>query len=140
MNAPILSTVPDPTSAIQLPCHGTDQFLTMDGITVARTAYKAMVNAVRLAMALEKTELSEISAFIPHPGSQRILQNVAEHLELPLPLVRSTLVDTGNTSSSSIPLTLNRYWSDLPAHGRIAMTAFGSGFTAASAIAQFIGD
>lgn len=140
VNSPLLLATPDPGPAIHLPCLGTSQYLRMDGITVARTAYKAMANAIHAAIAQAQLRLEDISALVPHPGSKRILQNVADHLGLPASLVYTTLADTGNTSSSSIPLTLERYWDELPNTGYIAMAAFGAGFTTAATTAQFIGN
>jgi len=140
VHSPLLLAMPDPESAIYLPFLGSSQFLRMDGIAVARTAYKAMGNAVRSAVEQAQLGLEDLSALVPHPGSKRILQNVAEHLGLPAALLRSTLADTGNTSSSSIPLALERYWNELPDTGHIALAAFGAGFTTAATLAQFTGD
>ena len=133
---PILSAAADPEMAIQLPCPGTAQFLRMDGIAVARTAYKAMGNAVRSAVAEAGISLAQIAALIPHPGSKRISQNVADYLNISPEKVWTTLADTGNTSSSSIPLAIERHWDQLPRNGFLALAAFGAGFTTAAAIAS----
>jgi 3-oxoacyl-[acyl-carrier-protein] synthase-3 len=112
----------------------------MDGIAVARTAYKAMGNAALAALASVGLAATDVTALVAHPGSKRILQNVAAHLEVPLSLVRTTLADTGNTSSSSIPLALERFWDELPGDGHIALAAFGAGFTIAASTAHIVGE
>jgi 3-oxoacyl-[acyl-carrier-protein] synthase III len=137
---PICAALPDPDIAIHLPCLGTSKYVRMDGIAVARTAYKAMANAARQAIDRAEMSIDDIEAFVPHPGSQRILQNVAEALEVPLSKVLTTLSDTGNTSSSSIPLALDQFWDSLPVNRALAMAAFGAGFTTAAAIGTLIGE
>ncbi|CAK0766397.1 2-oxoisovalerate dehydrogenase E1 component [Gammaproteobacteria bacterium] len=138
VNPPLILAAPDPETTLHLPFQGTGQFCRMDGIAIARSAYKAMGHAVQTALGQAQLTVDDLSALVPHPGSKRILQNVADYLNLPLSLVRTTLVDTGNTSSTSIPLALERYWDDLPTIGYIALTAFGAGFTIAATMAQLI--
>lgn len=136
--APVCASLPDPDTAIHLPCLGTAKYLRMDGIAVARTAYKGMSKAVRRAAEESQLKIADLANLVPHPGSQRILQNVANDLGLPVSRVLTTLADTGNTSSSSIPLALEHFWEQLPAAQPFAMTAFGAGFTAAATIATAI--
>ena len=136
--SPICDALPDPDVAIHLPCLGTSKYLRMDGIAVARTAYKAMANVARQAVQNAGLHINDVDAFVPHPGSYRILQNVAESLEIPRTKVLTTLSDTGNTSSSSIPLALDRYWDSMGSNRPLAMAAFGAGFTSAAAIGKVV--
>jgi len=99
-----------------------------------------MASAVRTASDRAGIHSSEISTLIPHPGSRRILQNVADALEFDPAGILTTLADTGNTSSTSIPLAIDRYWDHLPNGRPIAFTAFGAGFTTAASLAQRTGD
>jgi 2-oxoisovalerate dehydrogenase E1 component len=141
VHPPLLLAGPDPDASIYLPTFpGSKQTLSMDGIAVARIAYKAMGNAILAALRGLGLGVADVSALVPHPGSKRILQNVAEYAGISPELVRATLADTGNTSSSSIPLVLERYWDELPGAGYIALAAFGAGFTTAAAMAQFLGE
>ncbi len=83
--------------------------------------------------------INDVDAFVPHPGSFRILQNVAESLEIPSTKVLTTLSDTGNTSRSSIPLALDRYWGNRrDSNWPLAMAAFGAGFTSAAAVGKVV--
>jgi 3-oxoacyl-[acyl-carrier-protein] synthase-3 len=111
----------------------------MDGIAVARTAYKAMAGAMAHAASEAGIGAKQLSAILPHPGSKRILQNVGTALEFDATRVWHTLADTGNTSSSSIPLALERYWERLPRNEPIGFTAFGAGFTSAVAVGHMNG-
>ncbi len=140
LNTPVCTAIPDPSMAIHLPCVGTSQYLRMDGIAVARIAYKAMANRLREAARMVGISEAGLVALVPHPGSKRILQNVAEELKFDPAKCFSTLSDTGNTSSSSIPLVLDRFWDDFPIRQPVGLTAFGAGFTSAAAIGHMTGD
>lgn len=133
---PELGSAADHENALWGPCFG-NGFLRMDGIAVARTAYKAMASQIQALAKRHGVRVEDLAALLPHPGSKRILQNVADHLNFPPERVWHTLGDTGNTSSSSIPLALERYWDHFPLERQIALVAFGAGFTTAAAIGQF---
>lgn len=109
----------------------------MNGIAVARTAYKLMAEALSTSAKHMNVSPADLAVVLPHPGSIRIVQNVAELAGVPLGKIWHTLSDTGNTSSSSIPIALDRFWDKLPRGEHIGMTAFGAGFTAAAAIGSF---
>ena len=140
ISAPVCMATPDPEVSIHLPCAGSGGFLTMDGIAVARAAYKGMAHAVRRALFEAGLSVESLGAFVPHPGSARILKNVAEELGLSPTKVLTTLRETGNTSSSSIPLSLDVFWDDVPRNRPFAMAAFGAGFTSAAAIGMHCED
>ncbi len=140
LHRPLLSASPDPDRVICSPCVGSPGHLTMDGIAVARTAYKTMAATLTRAAAAANTSPKELSALIPHPGSQRVLQNVAEWLEIDQARVFHTLADTGNTSSSSIPLALDRFWPQFVDGQSAGLVAFGAGFTSAATLGEFTGE
>ena len=133
-------SLPDPSVSIWGPCFGAPGHLRMDGIAVARTAYKAMAKILRETADRERIDLAQLFAILPHPGSKRILMNLAEFLGLELDRVWHTLADTGNPSSSSIPLAIDRFWDRLEEGKLLVFAAFGSGFTSAAAIGQMNGD
>ncbi|HET6882758.1 MAG TPA: thiamine pyrophosphate-dependent enzyme, partial [Pirellulales bacterium] len=132
---PYLLAAPDPDFVIRSPCHGSGGFLQMNGVAVARTAYKFMADALRRSANDMRISPADLAVVLPHPGSIRILQNVAEFSDVACSKVWHTLAHTGNTSSSSIPIALDRFWQELPRNEHLGMTAFGAGFTAASIIA-----
>jgi 3-oxoacyl-[acyl-carrier-protein] synthase-3 len=131
---------PDPIRAIWAPCYGANGHLQMDGIAVARTAYKAMAAQMAEAATEAGIHVKQLSAILPHPGSKRILHNVSDFLEFDRTKVWHTLADTGNTSSSSIPLALDHYWERLALNQPIGFTAFGAGFTSAAAVGHMNGE
>jgi len=103
---------------------------------VARTAYKAMVNTLQLAAKNHGTLCRDLSVVFPHPGSKRILQRVSEVAEIPESRIWHTLNDTGNTSATSIPIAIDRYWDRIPQKEDIGFVAFGAGYTAAATIGR----
>lgn len=128
---PFIRAAPDPDRVISSPCVGCGP-LRMDGIAVARTAYKSMASILSVAVQSAGLSIADLAGIVPHPGSGRILQNVADLLEVPGERVWHTLNDTGNTSSSSIPIALSRYWNELPVSRPLGLVAFGAGFTSAA--------
>ncbi len=121
---PLLRSKHDPHVALRSPCIG-NGYIKMDGITVAREANKAMSTILTTAAAECGLSPCDLSVIIPHPGSIRILQSVGRRLEIDESKVLHTLGDTGNTSSSSIPIVLDRFWSDLRPNEPIGLVAFG---------------
>lgn len=75
---------------------------------------------------------SDISAWISHPGGPRVLEAMAESLELPdgaLDLSWRTLREVGNLSSTSVLLVLEQVLKEPPETGsRGLMLAMGPGF------------
>lgn len=77
--------------------------------------------------------------FNPLQANQRILDAVANRLEVPLERVISNLANYGNTSAASIPLALDeavRSGQVQPGH-TIATAGFGAGLTWGSAIIRW---
>jgi 3-oxoacyl-[acyl-carrier-protein] synthase-3 len=76
-------------------------------------------------------EIADIDWFIPHQANQRILNGVAERLELDEAKVISTVADHANTSAASIPLA----WYTAVQDGRVKkgdlvlIEALGGGLT-----------
>ena len=90
--------------------------------------------------------LSGISAhaidwLLLHQANQRILDAVAERLEIPNDKVLSNLAHFGNTSAATIPLMLDEAVRDgriMPGH-RIASSGFGAGLSWGAALLRWSG-
>jgi 3-oxoacyl-[acyl-carrier-protein] synthase-3 len=74
---------------------------------------------------------ASIDHFVPHQANQRIIEAAAKRMGLPMERVVVNVMETGNTSSASIPLAL----AGAAAQGRfkrgdrIVVAAFGAGAT-----------
>ncbi len=114
--------------------HG--QGMVMRGQEVFRRAVRATVDSARASLERAKASPADIALFVPHQANIRIMDAVAERLELPAARIASVIDWTGNTSSASIPLALV----DAAEAGRlhdgdlVLLAGFGAGMTWASAV------
>ncbi|MGQ9672180.1 MAG: beta-ketoacyl-ACP synthase III [Candidatus Aminicenantales bacterium] len=114
-------------------------FPRMEGKNVFKNASEKMPEAVRVALERNGLTVEDISLLIPHQANDRISQMVAHGLRLPLERVMRNIDRYGNTTAASIPIALN----EAVRQGRIkkgdivVLTAFGSGYTWASAVIRW---
>jgi 3-oxoacyl-[acyl-carrier-protein] synthase-3 len=111
----------------------------MDGKSVFKNASEKMPAAVRAALEHNGLRVEDISLLIPHQANDRISQMIAHSLKIPLEKVVRNIHKYGNTTAASIPIAL----SEAVDEGRvkpgdiIVLTAFGSGYTWASAVLRW---
>ena len=130
---------------IPLDEHGVGQvppshmWATMDGRQVFKHAVEKMCLALMEACWAMNTELKDIDLFFFHQANMRINQYVANQLGLPDEKVIHNIQRYGNTTAATIPILLAEAERDgrLVKGKRIAMVAFGSGFTWGSAIVDW---
>lgn len=114
-------------------------FPKMDGRNVFVNACTRMPEAVRAALAHNGLSIEDVDALIPHQANDRISLMVAKGLGIPVEKVVRNIDRFGNTTAASIPIALD----EAVKQGRIrkghlvALTAFGSGFTWASALIRW---
>ncbi|EKD42478.1 MAG: hypothetical protein ACD_73C00141G0007, partial [uncultured bacterium] len=74
---------------------------------------------------------TDINWVIPHQANLRIIEAIASKLEVPVEKVALTIQKYGNTSSASIPVTLDEWVraGKIRPGDLILMTSFGSGFS-----------
>jgi 3-oxoacyl-[acyl-carrier-protein] synthase III len=121
---------------LSLPSWGKERFLKMKGNEVFKQAVRMMSEASRIAVEKAELKLEDIDLFIPHQANIRIIQAVAENLNIPEEKVVINIQKYGNTSSASIPLALEEAWEDgRVKHGsRLLFVGVGGGFTVGSAV------
>jgi 3-oxoacyl-[acyl-carrier-protein] synthase-3 len=114
-------------------------FPRMDGRHVFTNACERMPEAVRAGLAHNGLTVEDVDALIPHQANDRISLMVAKALKIPVDKVIRNIDRFGNTTAASIPIALD----EAVKAGRIrrgqlvALTAFGSGYTWASAILRW---
>lgn len=111
----------------------------MSGNEVFRFAVRAVPQSIEYALQNAGLTGSSIDWLLLHQANQRILDAVANRLEVPLERVISNLANYGNTSAASIPLALDeavRSGQVQPGH-TIAAAGFGAGLTWGSAIIRW---
>lgn len=81
-------------------------------------------------------EKSEIDWFVPHSANMRMLTKLCEHIEIPESKMLTSLKYYGNTSSNTIPLSLeeNIYNGKIKRGDKLFLLGFGGGFTYSGSI------
>ncbi|MCP5541269.1 MAG: ketoacyl-ACP synthase III [Akkermansiaceae bacterium] len=108
-----------------------------------REVFKHAVNAMRRASetAMEKAGLTtgEIALVIPHQANLRIIDAIAERLNLPAEKVFVNLDKYGNTSAAAVAIALDEANRSgrIRTGDRILLVAFGAGLTWASAVVEW---
>lgn len=107
----------------------------MDGKRVFINAVERMPEAVRTALTANGLTIDDVRWLIPHQANDRISLMVAQNLKIPVEKVVRNIEKYGNTTAASIPIALDETVKAglLKADDIVILTAFGSGFTWASA-------
>lgn len=114
-------------------------FPRMKGRDVFINAVEKMPEAVRTALEHNDLNIDDVDHLIPHQANDRISLMVARNLKIPVEKVIRNIDRFGNTTAASIPIALD----EALEQGRIkrgdlvVLTAFGSGFTWASAVIRW---
>jgi len=114
-------------------------FPRMEGRNVFVNACQRMPESVREALDRNGLAVEDIDVLIPHQANDRISLMVAKGLRIPVEKVVRNIDRFGNTTAASIPIALD----ESVKSGRIrrgdlvALTAFGSGYTWASALIRW---
>ncbi|MDD5217338.1 MAG: ketoacyl-ACP synthase III [Candidatus Omnitrophica bacterium] len=114
-------------------------FLKMQGAEVFKVAVRTMEDAVHEVLRRADLELKDVDWLIPHQANIRILNAVAERLELPPEKVYINVDRYGNMSSASTVVALCEAVSQgLVKKGQIiVLVAFGGGLTWAANVIKW---
>lgn len=105
--------------------------LKMDGIPLFKMAVSRFSEVVRKVLATGGLEISDVACFVFHQANLRILEAVGKRLKIAPDRIVTTLAEYGNTSSASLPITLDRAWRerDLRPGDHVVLATFGGGIT-----------
>ena len=111
----------------------------MNGKQVFITAVHKMPEAVNVALNHNNLKIEDIDHLIPHQANDRISLMVAKNLKIPVEKVIRNIDRYGNTTAASIPIALDEACKKgkIKEGDIVVLTAFGSGFTWASAIIRW---
>jgi 3-oxoacyl-[acyl-carrier-protein] synthase-3 len=114
-------------------------FPKMNGRNVFKNAVAKMPEAVRIALTHNGMTIEDVDHLIPHQANDRISQMVARNLRIPEEKVIRNIDRYGNTTAASIPIALDESLRDgkIKTDDIVVLTAFGSGFTWASAVIRW---
>ena len=110
----------------------------MDGSKVYRKAIKTFEGLLTDTVKRCGLTLDDIDTFIFHQANLRIIKQVISRLGIPEEKVPVTITYTGNTSSASIPITLDQLVRDgkIKKGNNVLLAAFGGGLTWGAAIVR----
>jgi 3-oxoacyl-[acyl-carrier-protein] synthase III len=114
-------------------------FMKMNGSEVFRAAVRCMQEASREVLQRAELKVDDIDLVVAHQANGRIIEAVAQRLNVPTSKVYLNVHRYGNTSAASIPLALYeaRMEGKLKKGDRLLLTAFGGGYSWGSAIVNW---
>jgi len=114
-------------------------FIRMKGNETFKAAVRALEGVVQEALEHNKVKPEEIDFLVPHQANLRIIQAMAQRLNMPMEKVVLTLPKYGNTSAASIPMALDEAVRDgrIKENHLLLFEAFGGGLTWASALVRW---
>lgn len=111
----------------------------MKGNETFKAAVRSLEGVVQETLEHNKVRPEEIDYLVPHQANLRIIQAMAQRLEMPMEKVVLTLPKYGNTSAASIPMALDTAVRDgrIRENHLLLLEAFGGGLTWASALIRW---
>ena len=114
-------------------------FVKMAGREVFKHAVRSMAEACDRALDAARLTGKDIDLLIPHQANVRIIEATAKHAGISMDKVYVNVDRYGNTSSASIPISLDEAFEigRIGEGATVLMVAFGAGFTWASTVVRF---
>jgi 3-oxoacyl-[acyl-carrier-protein] synthase-3 len=111
-------------------------FIVQEGQAVFRWATTALHPVALKACERAGVAPSELAAFVPHQANLRIIEAIARKLGAPQARVATDIINSGNTSSASIPLALSAMIErgELRSGSPVLLLGFGAGISYAAQV------
>ena len=111
----------------------------MEGNRLFKQAVSCMANFAEMALERNQLEREQVHLVIPHQANLRIIQAVAEKIQIPMEKVFTNLQKYGNTSSASIPIAMDEAYriGRINRDDHVLLISFGAGLTWGSALLQW---
>jgi len=106
-----------------------EHFVYQEGRPVFKSAVRGMISATEAVLARNKLTAEDINWVIPHQANIRIINSVADGLNIPMEKVVVNIQKYGNTTAGTLPLCLWEWENKFKKGDKIILTAFGGGFT-----------
>ncbi len=137
-----LLQVPGGGCAIPITSQNADQNLAtirMKGAETFKYAVNAMVDSARQVLDDAGLEPADLTCVIPHQANLRIINAVAERLELPIDRFMVNLDRFGNTSAAAVAIALDEAnrTGRMKVGDYVLLVVFGGGLTWASSVIQW---
>ena len=106
------------------------------GREVFQNAIEEMESISREILAGAGLGVADVSLVVPHQANLRILQALAEKLQIDAERIAVSIDELGNTGSASVPITLHRNESRIPPGGKVLLVSFGGGYSVGAALLE----
>ncbi len=104
-------------------------FIHQDGQTVFKSAVTNMSDVAVEIMERNNLGANDIKYLVPHQANLRIIDAVANRMNLPAERCMVNIEKYGNTTAATIPLCLYDYENQLKKGDNLILAAFGGGYT-----------
>jgi 3-oxoacyl-[acyl-carrier-protein] synthase-3 len=104
-------------------------YIWQDGKVVFKHAISNMVDTCEKLLVKNNLPKNKINWIVPHQANMRIIDAVANRLNVPREKVMINIEKYGNTSAGTIPICLWEWEPQLRKGDHVILTAFGAGFT-----------
>ncbi|MDX1917863.1 MAG: beta-ketoacyl-ACP synthase III [Candidatus Caenarcaniphilales bacterium] len=112
--------------------------VSMNGRKIYQFAVKTVPESIQEAATAAGITKDQLDYVLCHQANQRILDALAERLEMPKERCLSNIAKYGNTSAASIPLVWDEYKDNLKDISLLAISGFGAGLTWGSLIWRWV--
>jgi 2-oxoisovalerate dehydrogenase E1 component len=134
VSRPVLSALGEEEKVLFVPSMNSGEHIEMDGKHVFRVAIRKMIDMLERACAADGLSIADLSMIVPHQANERIIEAIQRAIKFPTEKVFYYIKDYGNTSSNTIPLSLEALIPAMKPGSKVGLTAFGGGFTFGAAI------
>ncbi len=113
-----------------------NKFIYMNGREVYKYVMKKIPAIVEETLTQVKMKIDDIDYFVPHQANLRMIEALAERLNIPDEKVLTNIEKYGNMSATSIPCVIseNLKSGKIKPDSTLLLSAFGAGMTSACAI------
>ena len=114
-------------------------FIHMGGQDVYKFAVRAMVDSIQRVVEQNGLSIDDIRWVVPHQANDRILEASSKRLGMDPSRMVSYISELGNTSSASIPISLDRMVTEgrLNRGDKVVLCGFGGGLTYGAALLEY---
>jgi 2-oxoisovalerate dehydrogenase E1 component len=135
---PVLSALGAEEKILYVPSIQSSDFVQMDGKPVFRIAVRKMIDMLDRVCSQEGMTVEDLDMIVPHQANERIIEAIRKSIKFPTEKVFYYIREYGNTSSNTIPLSLEALMQRQKTGDRVGMTAFGGGFTFAAGMLEVL--
>lgn len=113
--------------------------IVQNGREVYKWAVTTVPKGMQTVMENASTPLNKVDWFVPHSANLRMIESICDKSEFPIEHTLYSLVEYGNTSSATIPLSLDKGVTEKKLHNgdKVLLYGFGGGLSHAGLLIKW---